>query len=185
MLITGKQTSKTMLRRNYILTVGSGYRPAIQKPIPKVVITVGIPTSGKTTWIKKNLLPEGFKSVSRDDIRVELCGKYKNIPFTKEFEQKVTTIFDNTLSDLMVRHKDIVLDNTHCKKGYIDAAIQKFKGTDYEIYVIFFDIPIWKAYLRNFKRGLLTGKWIPKKVIKQMLSNYKKINQNDYNVHKW
>jgi len=145
---------------------------------PMVIIPCGIPTAGKSTWVKENLI--GFVSVSRDDIREQMYGKYKKIPFTKQSEQMVTNIFDSRMSDAIARKRNIVLDNTHCKASYLNAAIQRFSGTGYKIVVIFFDIPIWKAYFRNWKRKLQTGKWIPPHVIKQMYKNYKKINKQDY-----
>lgn len=144
--------------------------------VPEVIIPCGIPTAGKSTWIKNNI--PTYKNISRDIIRLEVYGK--NYKQNSDSEKMINHFFDIRLSDAIVRRQNIVLDNTHCKKSYLDAAIKRFEGTGYKIVVIFFDIPLWKAYLRNYKRKWQTGKWIPTKVIKSMYKNYKTINQKDY-----
>lgn len=149
--------------------------------VPTVVIPCGIPTSGKSTWIDR-VIPT-YTSISRDTIRYGMFGKdYKQ---NTEDEKLITHYFDVRVSVAIKNRRNIVLDNTHCKKSYLDAAIKRFEGTGYKIVVVFFDIPLWKAYLRNYKRKWMTGKWIPKHVIKQMYTNYKKINKNDYAAYKW
>ena len=153
---------------------------------PTVFITCGIPCSGKSTWIKNTLTPAGFKSISRDDIRLEMYKcKYSDIPFTPQSEHMITNVFDNRVTTAITKREDIVLDNTHCRSSYLKEAIYRFAGTDYKIYVVFFDIPIWKAYLRNIIRYIKEGKWIPKDVMKAMYKNYNKINQKDYDNYKW
>lgn len=178
---------KNNLLRNYTYSYNAAAQfPRTQKiPIPKLVIVSGIPTSGKTTWIKKVLLPEGFVSISRDDIREEIYGNYKKIVFSFDSENRVSEIFENKMRKAIAHKDDIVLDNTHAKKGYLDAAIKRFEKEGYEIYIKFFDISKRKAYFRNIKRYLMTGKWIPFKVIDAMYNNYNKINKNDYISYRW
>jgi len=148
--------------------------------VPTVIIMCGIPTSGKTTWIKKNL--NFYNHISRDDIRKHLFGK-DYVP-SSGLERLVTLMFDRKVSKSIEDERNIVLDNTHCKVAYLNGAIKRFSGTGYKIEIVFFDIPLWKAYLRNYIRKWKTGKWIPLNVIKSMYKNYKKINKNDYVSYK-
>jgi predicted kinase len=174
------------LRRNYILTANpaaQNWKECISVPIPKLVIMCGIPTAGKSTFTKKVLEPAGFKVVSRDRIRLKLFGK--NYKHTKENEQLVTAEFDSQLTEHILFKRDIVLDNTHGRDAYIKAALLRFNKTNYEIHIKFFDIPLWKAYIRNVKRYLETGVWIPTKVLKQFYKNYKKIDKRDYEQYEW
>lgn len=175
-----------MLRRNYIDVynpAAQNWREAIRVPVPKLVIMSGIPTAGKSTFTEKVLEKNGFVVLSRDRIRRDLFGK--NYKHTRDNERLVTLEFDKRLQHEMVFKRDIALDNTHCKEAYIKAAIQTFNKTDYEIYIKFFDIPLWKAYIRNVKRYLQKGVWIPTSILKQFYNSYKQINKNDYAKYKW
>lgn len=178
--------SQHMLRRNFIEVYNAatqGWRESKRVAVPKVVILSGIPTSGKSTWARRTLKYEGFAFVSRDDIRMKLFGK--NYKQNNVDERTVTKEFVESLDQYILERRDIVLDNTHAKEAYLDAAIKTFNNSGYEIYVIFFDISLWKAYLRNIIRKLMTGKWIPVKVIKAMYESYNRINKTKYASYKW
>lgn len=151
-----------------------------------VIILCGIPTSGKSTWatkLTKNDVynRDDFRSyyiLSRDNLRLELFGKdYKP---DSEKEKFITGRFNILLDRLIQIKRPLILDNTHCKEAYLKEALKRFAGTGYSIKIKFFDVPLWKAYYRNIKRKLMTGKWIPVKVIKAMKTNYDKINRKNY-----
>lgn len=137
-----------------------------------IVILVGIPCSGKSTWARN------FKYVvSRDTIREYLFGK--NYKQNFDSEKLVTSNFNEMLDSYIEYIKEpIILDNTHCKKAYIDEILKRYSKQN--IKIKFFDVSLPKAYYRNIKRWIFTGKWIPFKVIDQMYKNYKKINKKDY-----
>ena len=140
-------------------------------------VLVGIPCSGKSTWAQyQQEIQGGIVVISRDDIRKEWWRKYVQ---NRDNENEVTKIFNNRFKISTDRGVDIILDNCHCKESYINEWIAR-KPKDYTLRVIFFDIPLWKANLRNIIRYVGTGKWIPFKVIKNMKSNYDKINRSKY-----
>ena len=142
-----------------------------KEQIPTVIITVGIPCSGKSTWVEKN--KNNFFVISRDQIRANMFGKkYKQ---NKQSENLVTRRFNNMLSYRMELQENIILDNTHCKEAYLKAAIQMFHNTKYVVIVKFFDISLHKAYVRNIRRWFKTRKWIPFKVIKNMYLDRKSV----------
>lgn len=148
----------------------------------KIIILCGIPAAGKSTWTKNYIKNNSWStySISRDDIRDLLPQPYV---YTKDNENKVTRIFNNKLEHCIARGFDIVLDNCHCREKYIDELLNRpiFSLADkYNVYVKFFDIPLWKAYYRAIKRRIQTGKDIPLKVIRDMYKNYKKIDKNKY-----
>ncbi|CAL9992741.1 polynucleotide kinase [Vibrio phage D484] len=43
----------------------------------KVIVTVGVPASGKTTWAEQFCAKTGAVNVNRDDARQELFGPFK------------------------------------------------------------------------------------------------------------
>ena len=80
-------------------------------------IMIGLPGSGKNTWIEELKAKSYIKSdaviLSRDDIRVELgyCTEDEKIVGTDEQEKKVTKIFNERLNAAMKEKKDIVVNN--------------------------------------------------------------------------
>lgn len=145
----------------------------------QIYVLVGISYSGKTSWIKhfeKYKLMDA-KVLSRDDIR----DKYKLHQYTTESESKVTEYFDKLLNEAILDDKiqNIVLNNTHCKTKYIEYIVNSL-GHDNTIIIIFFDIPLYKAYYRNIIRWFKTDKWIPFKTINDMYKSYNKIDKEYY-----
>lgn len=148
---------------------------------PKIIILCGIPASGKSTWTKNYIKNNSWStySVSRDDIRELLSQPYV---YTKENENTVTRLFNNKLEHCISRGFDIVLDNCHCRERYLDGLLSSpiLNLNTYNVYIKFFDIPLWKAYYRAIIRRMRTGKDVPLRVIRDMYKNYKKIDKTKY-----
>lgn len=145
-----------------------------------IEILVGIPCSGKSTYSNKQITKDIFTySISRDNLRLEYFGK--DYIQNKQNEIIISMFFNTKLGsylndDFCYR---IILDNTHCKEGYIDSIINYYKDK-YNIKIIFFDISLIKVHYRNIIRYFKNNKWIPIKVINQMYKNYNKINKSKY-----
>jgi len=144
---------------------------------PQFKILSGIPTSGKSTYC--NQYVKDFAILSRDGIRELLYGKkYKQ---NNESEKRITKVFNNALNTLLEDGKNIIIDNTNVKEVYINQFLKVISGySNYEVEIIFFDIPLWKAKYRNIVRKIRTGKWIPIKVLNQMYSSYTQIDRSKY-----
>lgn len=143
----------------------------------KIRILVGIPCSGKSTYIHVNYITHlDTYYISRDEIR----DVFKLHQYTKESEQKVTDLFKMQLSNyLSAPHiLTIILDNTHVKEKYIDSIITEH--LDCIIEIKFFDVSLLKAHYRNIIRYITTGKWIPISVMNNMYKSYNKINKQKY-----
>ena len=137
-----------------------------------LIITVGMPCSGKTTWCKRN----NISYVSRDDIRE--FNFIKPYVYSGQNEKEVTKRFDEMVRIFFVYNQTVALDNTHCKEKYIDNIIKQYP--EHKIQIKFFDIGFIKAHYRNIVRRIQTGKWIPIKVMNDMYRNYKQINKEKY-----
>lgn len=153
----------------------------------KIIILAGIPCSGKSSWVNHYLFNDGLditRVVSRDTIR-ESPMFAKPYHYSKENEDLVTDVF-NTELDAYLKAPNIrcvILDNTHCREKYIDEVIKKYSSAAYQVYIKFFDIPVWKALVRNVIRRIKTRnpyKWIPLKIMLDMKKNYDKINKKKY-----
>lgn len=142
--------------------------------MPKCIILQGIPCSGKSSWAHKQDNISSTVIISCDQIREDFYGKsYK---FSKEKED---IVWDNfylrirSYSSLSVK-PDIIIDNTNLRQKYIDN-IKNNLAEDYEIEIKRFDVPLWKAHIRNIIRRIKTGKWIPIKVMNNFHKRYKQL----------
>lgn len=148
---------------------------------PKVIILVGPPCSGKSTWsayYDNSRLPNNGHCVivSRDIIRKDLFGK--NIYYSYSQERKVNDIEDSQITAAISQGHDIIWDNTHCRAIYLNQAISRFENEDYFVEVRFFNAPYKTLRRRNFWRYLRTGRWIPRKVTKTFQEGYDEVTMH-------
>ena len=134
----------------------------------KLIITRGLPASGKSTWAKQWVLedPEHRVRINQDDIRLML-GKY----WVPSREELVQHIQKEALIEALERGYDIVIDNTNLNNKVLDQfnrLIRTFE--DYEIeYKDFFDTPLSVCIERDKNRDLQ----VTEKVIRSFYNNYK------------
>lgn len=145
--------------------------------MPKIIILVGPPCSGKNYWLDKR--KEDLKDyyiLSCDDIRNR--NNPEKYIFDKKKEDAVWEEFYNLLKGATSTKANIVINNTNCRLAYIDKILSLLPE-EYSIYYKYFDTPLWLLYLRNYWRRYKTGKWIPNEVIRNMRKNFKKLRRND------
>ena len=84
-----------------------------------VYVMIGLPGSGKDTWISQNL-PNTHKVVCRDDIRAEmgLCKAGEKIVANKEQENLVSALFDQKLKEYARAGEDIAINNINLVRKY-------------------------------------------------------------------
>lgn len=132
----------------------------------KILILIGIPASGKSTWasdfVSRN---DGFIRVSRDDFRYMLKNSGVCEP---KIESMVTDLVNESITHALLRKLNVILDNTNLKESHIDDIVNKFKYSadiDYRV----FDISLEKALDRDEKRDKKVGKL----AITKMFKDYK------------
>ena len=132
---------------------------------PKLLILIGAPGSGKSTWskqfVKEN--PDYFR-VNRDDMRLMLQGKQM---LSFDDERILTKIAEMMVWNFTVyNNKSVVLDQTNCKEKYITALKNKFHMIPIEYKV--FDEPLGVLLERNKNR---TTDKVPEEIITNMYNN--------------
>lgn len=134
----------------------------------KLIITRGLPASGKSTWAKQWVLedPEHRVRINQDDIRLML-GKYW-VPSREKLVQEIQ--FDAVVEALS-KEFDVVIDNTNLNKKVLDGFNRLIKTFEnYEIeYKDFFDTPLSVCIERDKNRDLQ----VTEKVIRSFYNNYK------------
>ena len=134
----------------------------------KLIITRGIPSSGKSTWAKQWILedPEHRVRINQDDIRLML-GKYW-VPSREKFVQHIQ---EEALIEALERGYDIVIDNTNLNEKVLDnyRALVIAHGNHAIEYKDFFDTPLSACIERDKNRDLQ----VTEKVIRSFYNNYK------------
>ena len=134
----------------------------------KVILTKGLPASGKTTWAKKliNKHPNMYKRVNKDDLREML----DNSKWSKSSEKFILKIRDNIILEALDFGKHVIVDDTNLhpkheiniKELVKEKAVVEIKD--------FTDVPLQICIERDLKREKSVGK----KVIKNMYNSFLK-----------
>jgi predicted kinase len=140
----------------------------------KIIMLIGPPNSGKTTWtrefIKKN---KEYVKVSRDDFRRMFFDEWV---VSRDMENILTNIQNTVVDKFLDSGVNVILDNTHCKQQYIDAIIERY-GSKHDIIYKVFDVDRHTLMARNEYRGKIDGKYIPDTVMENMIKNFNKLKE--------
>lgn len=85
----------------------------------ELILTRGIPASGKTTWARAWVAedPTGRARVNRDDLRQNLYGRPAPLPY--ELEQVITVAQHGAVRRLLGGKIDVVVDDTNLHMKYV------------------------------------------------------------------
>lgn len=137
-----------------------------------VWIMCGLPGSGKSTYIKKEL-PKNIEIINQDSIRVELGimkdDEHKAIG-NSEQEKEVTRICLERIDKAIKERKDFVIDNTNVKAGRVQNYYDKLKKAGANIQIIIIDTP--KEICKERRK-----EYIPEKVIDDMQLGINKVKE--------
>ena len=110
-----------------------------------ILLTRGIPASGKSTWIKENKL-EPY-TLSADNIRLLMQSPVTNMDgelvITQKNDSKVWALLFNLLEQRMERGEFIVVDGTHYRAELLHKYYSLIDKYRYRAYVVdFTDDPL-------------------------------------------
>ena len=132
----------------------------------QILILIGIPASGKSTWAKEFVQKNSnWIRVSRDDFRLMLRNEQMCEP---KVEDLITNLVNQSITKSLSKKLNVIVDATNVREKYINEFIEKFKYSadiDYRV----FDISLSKAIERDAARTAKVGK----EVIEKMYENYK------------
>ena len=145
---------------------------------PFVIILIGPPLSGKTTWVRKNF-PD-VEVISRDEILMEVYGSdnydeaFKNVN-----QRRVDKVLHERLVSANDEMKNVIIDMTHMTSKRRKHNLDYFGDDYFKLGVIFPILSNDEYESRNQKRSTEESKFIPMGVIKRMISSYQSIRSDE------
>jgi len=122
-----------------------------------MTMTVGLPRSGKSTWIENH--KAGNVVISNDWIRENILGNQ----YHKASNAIVWTIVDASLRILLSQGKNVILDGANYTKGVRKFFVDIAKEYDAGIKMVVFRTPLANCIYRNSKNPKL-----PESVLRKM-----------------
>ena len=132
----------------------------------KLILTQGIPASGKTTWAKEQIrkYPGRYKRVNRDSLRLMLDA----IQFNAKREKFITKIQRATILAALEEGFHVICDDTNLNPKTIRSLTELVKGLATVEFKSFLDTPLQECICRDLKRERSVGE----KVIRDFHKRY-------------
>lgn len=132
----------------------------------QVIMTKGLPASGKSTWAKEIISnnPNKYKRINKDDLRAML----DNSKHSNSSEKFVLKIRDLIIMQAIDAGKHVIIDDTNLCTKHEEHIKQLIKGRANLIIKDFTDITLDICIERDLKRPISVGE----KVIRNMYNTY-------------
>ncbi len=145
---------------------------------PFVIILVGPPLSGKTTWIRQNF-PD-TEVISRDETVMEVYGSRNYTEAFANVDQKeVDRVLQQKFINANLQKKSVIVDMTHMASKRRKQNLDYFSNDYYKLAVIFPILPDEEYEVRNKKRIEEENKDLPMRIVKSMISSYQPISKEE------
>ncbi len=145
---------------------------------PFVIILVGPPLSGKTTWIRQNF-PD-TEVISRDETVMEVYGSRNYTEAFANVDQKeVDRVLQQKFIKANLEKKSVIVDMTHMASKRRKQNLDYFSSDYYKLAVIFPILSDEEYEIRNKKRIEEENKDLPMRIVKSMISSYQPISKEE------
>ncbi|HMR89114.1 MAG TPA: AAA family ATPase [Saprospiraceae bacterium] len=139
---------------------------------PQLLILVGPPGSGKSTFAKYHLrTEENWFRVNRDDLRL-MQFSHENL--SEDEEALLTKMVDSAIITLLNNKVNVVVDATHTRKEFLNQYIVKFNHLA-DISFKLFEVETEELKQRVIQRHQETEKFIPPNVLKRFIEQYESV----------
>lgn len=135
-------------------------------------ILIGVPGSGKSTWVKSKNKIDDFIIASSDDVIEKVSNKY-GFTYSETFKDLIKfaqKVFEHNIQSAINLNKNIIIDRTNLNPKTRKKFIDLFKNTNrYKIVGVFFETPNlaeWNKRLNSRK-----GKFISQSILNSMVDN--------------
>lgn len=118
----------------------------------KMILTRGIPGSGKTSWAKDQ---EGFIRINRDDIRAML---FSVILYSRDQEEQVTVIQHGAIKAALKAGQNIIVDDTNLNNKFVRQLMKIAQAYGAEVeFKDFTYVPLEVCIRRDASRDRVVG----------------------------
>lgn len=135
--------------------------------MPKLIMTVGLPASGKTTFAKEQVLKSNGKTkrVNKDDLRAMIDANQ----WSKANEKEIIQIRNRIIEHYLFDGFSVIVDDTNLAPKHEKdlEALAETLGADFEV-KSFLDVPLTTCIARNAKRE----NPVPENSIRSMFSSF-------------
>ena len=134
----------------------------------RVVMTVGLPASGKSTWAKELITNEAGRwvRVNKDLLR-EMCHNSKH---SKSNEKFIVRLRNLIILEALEAGKHVVIDDTNLHPKHIRTVTELVKGqAKVEVNNSFLQVPVKECIRRDLKRQNSVGKDVIMQMYRQFL----------------
>ena len=145
---------------------------------PFVIILIGPPLSGKSTWIRENF--PTTEVISRDETVMEVYGSRNYTEAFNNVDQKeVDRVLTQKFLDANAAKKNVIVDMTHMASKRRKQNLNYFSNDYYKLGVIFPILSDDEYVRRNQKRIEEENKDLPMRIVKSMISSYQPITTDE------
>jgi len=145
---------------------------------PFVIILIGPPLSGKSTWIRENF--PTTEVISRDETVMEVYGSRNYTEAFNNVDQKeVDRVLTQKFLDANAAKKNVIVDMTHMATKRRKQNLNYFSNDYYKLGVIFPILSDDEYVRRNQKRIEEENKDLPMRIVKSMISSYQPITPDE------
>lgn len=145
--------------------------------MPKCTILVGVPGSGKSTWLEKNKTAT-TAPVSTDNI-IEFLGGLYGFTYNEIFSETIR-FADMVMVKRMLwnaeQGNDLVIDRTNMSRKSRQQFIKKLSKYGYTFECVVFPTPEPEEWKRRLNRP---GKTIPQEAIDRMIALYEEPTEDE------
>lgn len=148
----------------------------------KVILTKGLPGSGKSTWAKGlvDMSPNSYKRINNDDLRKMLDNGHYSYDMEKFIKKTVDALVLLTLEE----GKHVILDNTHLSENSVNRIKELVKGkAEVIIEDKFLDVPLETCIKNDLRRLDSVGKDVIVKLYEQHVKKTEPIIQDNTLPH--
>lgn len=145
---------------------------------PFVILLIGTPLSGKSTWIKNNY--PHILTISRDEIILQ-NSKFKDYDsaFEEVNQKEIDKILEGKILEASNNNESVIIDMTNLSSKRRARNLGYFSHKYYKIGIVFPILEDKEYILRNAVRSKLEGKDISLSIIKNMIKYYKSANLSE------
>lgn len=142
----------------------------------KVIMTKGLPGSGKSTWAKKLITesPNKYKRITKDELRIMLdANKY-----TDENEKFILEARDVLILKALEQRKHVVVDDTNLYQKHEIRIKELVKGKAEVLIQDFTNVPLETCIKRDLERVNSVGEKTIRDMHKQFLTQVEAYIEN-------